>query len=214
MAIAYALAVAALIPAGSSQIRALPTIVEPLRYPGYWYETAAFLKRRVPGDERVAVLPWHLYQPLRVTEARLTANPAPVFFPGRLAVPHDIEIPGRATEITSRYDRIGLAVGREASFPCALAQTLRRLRIRWVLVLDGAESAETMSRLRTCGYSLVEGRPRAHGRPTGCEPACGMSPSFWGGNPLTPSFWGGNSLARGRRLAADRGKVLVDEKRL
>ena len=159
VALAYALAIAALVPAGSSQIRALPTIVKPLRYPDYWYTTAAFLERTVPADERVAVLPWHLYQPLRVTEGRLAANPAPVFFPGLLTVPHNIEIPGRATEITSRYDRIGLAVGREASSRCALARTLRRLRIRWALVLDGAESAETMSRLRPCGYSLVEGRP-------------------------------------------------------
>ncbi|MGH3065102.1 MAG: hypothetical protein ACRDOF_02270 [Gaiellaceae bacterium] len=159
MALAYALAIAALLPAGSSQIRSLPTIVKPLRYPDYWYATDAFLERTVPGDERVAVLPWHLYQPLRVTEGRLAANPARVFFPGLLTVPRNIEIPGRATEITSRYDRIGLAVGREASSPCALARTLRRLGIRWALVLDGAESAETMSGLHACDYSLVEGRP-------------------------------------------------------
>ena len=159
MMLAYALAIAALLPAGSSQIRSLPSIVRPLPYPDYWYATAAFLERTVPGDERVAVLPWHLYQPLRATEGRLAANPAQVFFPGRLTAPRNLEIPGRATEITSRYDRIGLAVGREASSPCALARTLRRLDIRWALVLDGAESAETMSSLRRCGYSLVEGKP-------------------------------------------------------
>ena len=158
MVLAYALALAALFPAGSSQIRSLPTIVKPLRYPGYWYETAAFLERTVPRDERVAVLPWHLYQPLRATEGRLAANPAPVFFPGLLTAPRNLEIPGRATEITSRYDRIGLVVGRDAS-SCALARTLRRLGIRWALVLDGAESAETMSGLRGCDYALVEGRP-------------------------------------------------------
>jgi hypothetical protein len=159
MVLAYGLAIAALIPAGTSQIRSLPTIVKPLRYPDYWYETAAFLERRVPGDERVAVLPWHLYQPLRATEGRLSSNPAPVFFPGLLTVPHNIEIPGRVTEITSRFDRIGLVVGRKTSSSCALARTLRRLEIRWVLVLDAAESAETIARLRTCGFSLVEGRP-------------------------------------------------------
>ena len=119
---------------------------------------AKFLERSVPRDERIAVLPWHLYQPLRATEGRLAANPAPVFFPGRLTAPRNLEIPGRATEIVSRYDRIGLAVGR-GSRPCDLALTLRGLGIRWALVLDGAESAETMSRLRACDYSLVEGRP-------------------------------------------------------
>jgi hypothetical protein len=158
MAVAYALAIAALVPAGSSQVRSLPTIVKPLQYPEYWYTTAAFLKRKVPHGDRVAVLPWHLYQPLRATEGRLAANPAPVFFPGRLTAPRNLEIPGRATEIVSRYDRIGLAVRRERSAPCALARTLRSLSIRWALVLDGAESAETISSLRACGYSLVEGR--------------------------------------------------------
>jgi hypothetical protein len=158
MVLAWALAIAALVPAGTSQIRSLPTIVKPLRYPDYWYETAAFLERTVPGDERVAVLPWHLYQPLRATQGRLAANPAPVFFSGRLTVPRNLEIPGRSTEIVSRYDRIGLVVGPKAP-RCALAQTLRNLGIHWALVLDGAESAETMSRLRACGFSLVEGRP-------------------------------------------------------
>jgi hypothetical protein len=67
MALAYALAIAALIPGGSSQVRSLPTIVKPLEYPEYWYTTAAFLERAVPRGERVAVLPWHLYQPLRAT---------------------------------------------------------------------------------------------------------------------------------------------------
>ena len=161
-----------LLPAGSSQVRSLPTIVKPLQYPEYWYTTAAFMERTVPHGERVVVLPWHLYQPLRATEGRLAANPAPVFFPGRLTAPRNLEIPGRATEIVSRYDRIGLAVRRERSSPCALARTLRSLRIRWALVLDGAESAETISRLRACGYSLVEGRAGIHRRPPRSAPGC------------------------------------------
>ena len=158
-ALAYALVMAALLPAGISQIRSLPATVKPVRYPDYWHATAGYLARTVPRDEPVVVLPWHLYQPLRATEGRLAANPAPVFFPGRLIVPRNIEIPGRATEITSRYDRIGLAAGREGSLRCTLARAVRKLSIRWVLVLDGAESAETVSKLRRCGYSLLEGRP-------------------------------------------------------
>jgi hypothetical protein len=155
--LAYLLVLAALVPGGVSQARSLPTIVKPVLYPDYWYKTAAFLSRNVPDGEPIAVLPWHLYQPLRVSEGRLVANPAEVFFPGRLIVPHNVEIPGRATEITSRYDRIGLA-GR-ADGKCNLPRTLHRERIRWALVLDGAESAETVRRLRNCGYSLVQGRP-------------------------------------------------------
>ena len=160
MALAYALAIAALVPAGSSQVRSLPTIVKPLQYPEYWYTTAAFLERTVPHGERVAVLPWHLYQPLRATEGRLAANPAPVFFPGRLTGPRNLEIPGRATEIVSRYDRIGLAVRRErSSAGAARSDATQPEASGGRSSLDGAESAETISRLRACGYSLVEGRP-------------------------------------------------------
>jgi hypothetical protein len=159
LVLAYALVLAALLPAGGTQVRTLPTIVKPVRYPDYWYATAAFLERTVPTADRIAVLPWHLYQPLRATEGRLASNPAPVFFSGRLTVPHNVEIPGRATEITSPFDRIGLAAAREGSARCSLARSLRELGIRWALVLDGAESAETMLRLQRCGFSLVEGRP-------------------------------------------------------
>ena len=157
-AVAYAIVLCALFPAGVGQIRSVPAIVEPVEYPAYWFRTAEYVGRAVPADDPILVLPWHLYQPLGVSEGRLVANPARVVFPGRLIVPQNLEIPGRFSEVSSRYDRIGLAVGREESSLCALARTLRNLEIRWVLVLDGAESAETMSRLRACDYSLVEGR--------------------------------------------------------
>jgi hypothetical protein len=157
--LADALAIAALLPAGVSQIRALPDIVKPLHYPRYWYSTAAFLARSVPRGEQVVVLPWHLYQPLRASEGRLVANPARAFFPGRLVVPNNLEIPGRQTEITSRYDQIGLIPSKAATSSCRLAQTLRQLGLRWVLVLDGADSVGTITVLRRCGYSLVEGQP-------------------------------------------------------
>jgi hypothetical protein len=159
-ALAYLIVLAALAPAGASQVRALPTIVEPVRYPPYWYRTATFLTRHVSADEPVAVLPWHLYQPLRASHWRLAANPARVFFPGRLVTPHNLEIPGRATEVTSRYDRIGVVTDSGAGI-CAVGQAVRRERVRWILVLDGAESAGTVTGLRRCGYVLREGRPGA-----------------------------------------------------
>jgi hypothetical protein len=155
-ALAYVIVFAALVPAGVSQARALPGIVAPVTYPRYWYATAASLRRAAGSHDVTAVLPWHLYQPLRASEGRLVADPAPVFFPGRLVTPHNLEIPGRSTEILSPYDRIGLVRG--ASRPCRLATEIRRLGVRWVLVLDAAEGARTVVRLRRCGYALVEGR--------------------------------------------------------
>jgi hypothetical protein len=158
--LAYLLVLAVLAPAGASQARALPTIVSPVRYPRYWYRTAAFLARHVPADEPVAVLPWHLYQPLRASDWRLAANPARVFFPGRLVTPHNLEIPGRATEVTSRYDRIGVVTDAGAGI-CAVGRAVRSERIRWILVLDGAESGITVNGLRRCGWALAEGRAGA-----------------------------------------------------
>jgi len=158
--LSYLLVLAALAPAGASQARALPTIVSPVRYPRYWYRTAAFLARHVPADEPVAVLPWHLYQPLRASDWRLAANPARVFFPGRLVTPHNLEIPGRATEVTSRYDQIGVVADAGGGI-CAVGRTIRSVQIRWIVVIDGAESGSTVNGLRRCGYALVEGRPGA-----------------------------------------------------
>jgi hypothetical protein len=152
-ALAYSVILAALLPAGVSQIRSVSSIVRPVAYPRYWYATADSLERASRPGDVIAVVPWHLYQPLRATEGRLVADPAPVFFPGRLVVPHSPDIPGRSYDVLTPYDRIGLVRG------CRLAAVMRRLGIRFVLVLDGAESAQTVVDLRGCGYSLLDGRP-------------------------------------------------------
>ena len=157
--VAYVVVLAALFPAGVAQIRAIPPIVKPLEYPGHWYRTRDYLAASVPPREPVAVLPWHLYQPLSFTEGRLVANPARVFFPGRIIAPRNLEIPGRTTEVITRYDRIGLVVAREGHGTCALATELRNQHVRWVLVLDAAEGAEVIRTLSRCGASLVHGRP-------------------------------------------------------
>jgi hypothetical protein len=155
--LAYIVALAALFPVGVTQIRAIPPIVKPLEYPDHWYRTRDYLAAMVPPGEPVVVLPWHLYQPLAFTEGRLVANPARVFFPGRVIVPSNLEIPGRTTDIIRRYDRIGLVVAREGHGTCALAVELRSQGVRWVLVLDAAEGPQAIRTLRRCGAALVHG---------------------------------------------------------
>jgi hypothetical protein len=157
--LAYLVALAALFPAGVAQIRAIPPIVKPLAYPRDWYETRDYLAATVAPREPVVVLPWHLYQSLSFTESRLVANPARVFFPGRVIVPRNLEIPGRPTEVTTRFDRIGLVVARSGNGSCAAATEIRKLGVRWVLVLDGTEGREAVRGLVRCGASLVRGRP-------------------------------------------------------
>ena len=155
--LAYIVALAALFPAGVTQIRAIAPIIKPLQYPDDWYRTRDYLAATVPPGEPVVVLPWHLYQPLAFTEGRLVANPARVFFPGRVIVPNNLEIPGRTTDIVTRYDRIGLVVAREGHGTCALAAELRRQGVRWVLVVDAAEGPQAIRTLRRCGAALVHG---------------------------------------------------------
>jgi hypothetical protein len=157
-AVAYALVVSALLPAGITQIRSVPAIVTPVEYPGYWYRTERYLVKAVPKDEPIVVLPWHLYQPLAASEGRLVANPARVFFSGNVVVPNNLEIPGRFTDISSRYDRIGATIEREGYGSCAVATAIRDEAVRWVLVLDGIEAREASEALRRCGLSLVQGR--------------------------------------------------------
>ena len=157
IALAYSLVLAALLPAGVSQIRSVSSIVSPVVYPRYWYATADSLEQASRPGDVIAVLPWHLYQPLRATGGRLVADPAPVFFPGRLVTPDSPEIPGRPSDVESRYDRIALARGQKGS--CGLATVIHRLGVRFVLVLDAAESAQTVVDLRRCGYSLLAGKP-------------------------------------------------------
>ncbi|HYZ93904.1 MAG TPA: hypothetical protein VFA34_16145 [Actinomycetota bacterium] len=158
-AVAYLVALAALFPAGVAQIRAIPPIVKPLEYPRDWSDTRAYLAATVAPREPVVVLPWHLYQSLSFTEGRLVANPARVFFPGRVIVPRNLEIPGRPTEITTPFDRIGLVVAGAGHRRCALATEVRNLGVRWMLVLDAAEGRQAVRALVRCGASLVRGRP-------------------------------------------------------
>jgi hypothetical protein len=158
-ALAYAVVICSLFPAGTTAIRAVPTIVEPVDYPPYWFETAAYMERSVPPKEPVVVLPWHLYQPLRASGWRLVANPADVFFPGRLVVPRNLEIPGRFSETVSRYDRIGAVIRRSGYRSCAPAQAITKEGVHWVLVFDTPEGRRAAVGLRRCGFALVQGRP-------------------------------------------------------
>jgi hypothetical protein len=158
-ALAYMLVLAALFPAGVAQIRTVPSIVEPVEYPAYWSRTADYVARSIPDEEPIVVLPWHLYQPLPVSDGRLVANPARVVFEGHLIVPQNLEIPGRFSEISSRFDRIGEVIRRDGYRSCAAARAIRREQVPWVLVLDGAEGRDAVIALRRCGFALVQGRP-------------------------------------------------------
>lgn len=152
-AAATLMAVAALLPAGVNMLRELPNITRPVAYPADWYAAAGYLSANVPDASPVAVLPWHLYEPLDFT-GRLTANPAPVFFPGTLLVPNDPELPGQAAPPPSPGD-----IGTLAQSPqlCGLADGLRGIGVRWVVLEQTVGTDDVLHRLRSCGFAVVEG---------------------------------------------------------
>jgi hypothetical protein len=151
------MALATFFPAGVHQIQTMPQLVRPVTYPSDWYAAADYLQANVPQDASIAVLPWHLYEPLDFA-GRLVANPASVFFPGRLITPTDPELPGQQSPPPSPGNIGQLSLGDEPH-PCALADALRGIGARWVIVEQVLGAQQVLERLRPCGFRLVEGDP-------------------------------------------------------
>jgi hypothetical protein len=110
----------------------------------------------VRADEMIAVLPWHLYQPLPFADGRLTANPAEAFFSGHLLVPSDPELPGDHRVSPSPGD-IGSIDLQPHSDDCRLADALRRAHIHWVVMESTPGSTTDIEVLQRCGYRIAEG---------------------------------------------------------
>lgn len=154
---ALAVALATLLPAGSTQIRELPAVLQPAQYPVDWYAAADWMATNISPDDQVAVLPWHLYQSYPFTQGRLVANPAGVFFPGRLLTAQDPELLGTAAD-PGPYG-IGTAAAALPQSGCALASALRAGGVRWVVVESGlADTSTSAQALMGCGYTAVEGQ--------------------------------------------------------
>lgn len=155
-AAAAAMALATLLPAGLHEVQQLPKLTQPVAYPPDWYQAAAYLARNANPQAPVAVLPWHLYEPLDFAGGRLVANPAVVFFPGNLVLPDDPELPGQPGPAPSPGN-----IGRESlgpeSHPCALAEGLRSIDAHWVVLEQTVGTQAVLDRLTPCGYTLVEG---------------------------------------------------------
>ncbi len=156
-AAAVAMALATLLPAGVNTLRETPRLTAPAAYPADWYAAAAVLQANVAADTPVAILPWHLYEPLAFV-GRLVSNPAPVFFPGSPITSNDAELPGEPAPPPSPGNIGQLAVAPEPR-PCALADALRSIGARWVVVEQTVGADDVLRRLRPCGFEVVEGGP-------------------------------------------------------
>jgi hypothetical protein len=154
--LALLMVAAAILPAGAGALRELPATVRPSRYPADWASAATYLEHHVPGGTPVLVLPWTLYEELPFTGNLLTANPAPVYFPGRLVSPNDLQIPGAVTEAAAPGDLTQLALDPLAP-NCALARGLRRLGFHWVIVEPAPGGQQVASALLGCGFASRSG---------------------------------------------------------
>ena len=155
--LALGMVAATLLPAGAWALRELPATVRPARYPAGWAAAAAYLQDNVPASAPVLVLPWTLYEQLPFTGNLLTANPAPVFFPGHLTSPNDLQIPGAVTEARTPGNLTQLALDPLAP-DCALARGIRRLGFHWVIVEPAPGGQQVASALLGCGFAVRSGR--------------------------------------------------------
>jgi hypothetical protein len=96
---------AVLAPSGLVAINELPRLVAPAPYPSNWSAAADYMRGHVPGQELVAVLPWHQYEVLPFAAGRPVLNPGGVVFPGNLLLPDDDEIPGSPAALCHRSRR-------------------------------------------------------------------------------------------------------------
>lgn len=156
-ALAMVMVGATLLPAGAAALRELPATIRPVRYPTSWATAAAYLERYVPQGSPVLVLPWTLYEELPFTGNLLTANPAPVYFPGHLISPNDLQIPGAVTESHTPGNLTQLALKPLAPH-CALARGLRRLGIHWIIVEPAPGNLQVASALQGCEFGVRSGR--------------------------------------------------------
>jgi hypothetical protein len=148
---------ATLLPAGAGVLRELPATVRPAQYPSGWSQAATYIERHVPAGARILVLPWTLYEELPFTGNLLTANPATVYFPGRLTSPNDLQIPGAVTEAHAPGNLAQLALDPLAP-DCALARGIRRLGYNWVIVEPAPGGQQAASALLGCGFAVRSGQ--------------------------------------------------------
>ena len=155
--LALIMVAATLLPAGAGMLRELPATVRPAQYPSGWSQAATYIQRDVPAGAPILVLPWTLYEELPFTGNLLTANPAPVYFPGHLTSPNDLQIPGAVTEAHAPGNLTQLALDPLAP-DCALARGIRRLGYHWVIVEPAPGGQEVASALLGCGFAVRSGK--------------------------------------------------------
>lgn len=154
---ALVMVAATMFPAGVGALRQFPATIVPVQYPAAWTQMAAYLQQHVPAQAPVLVLPWSNYEELPFTGNLLTANPAPVVFPGHLISPNDLQIPGAVTEARSPGNLVQVALNPRPG-SCALQRTVLGLGAHWVIVEPAPGGSPDAASLLACGFEVRTGR--------------------------------------------------------
>ena len=155
--VAIVMVAATMFPAGVAALREYPATVVPVRYPSSWTQAATYLQEHVSPRAPVVVLPWSLYEELPFTGNLLTANPAPVVFPGHLISPNDLQIPGAVTEARSPGNLTQVALNPRPG-SCALQRAVLGLGAHWVIVEPAVGGSADAASLLACGFKVRSGR--------------------------------------------------------
>lgn len=154
---AIVMVAATMFPAGVGALREYPATISPIQYPASWTRAATYLRQHVSSRAPVVVLPWSLYEELPFTGHLLTANPAPVVFPGNLISPNDLQIPGAVTEARSPGNLTQVAINPRPG-SCALQRAVVGLGAHWVIVEPAVGGSADAASLLACGFQVRSGR--------------------------------------------------------
>ncbi|MHB1500469.1 MAG: hypothetical protein ACYCYK_04760 [Candidatus Dormibacteria bacterium] len=155
--VAIVMVAATMFPAGVTALREYPATISPVQYPSSWTRAATYLQEHVSPRAPVVVLPWSLYEELPFTGHLLTANPAPVVFPGHLISPNDLQIPGAVTEARSPGNLTQVALNPRPG-SCALQRAVLSLGAHWVIVEPALGGSADAASLLACGLHVRSGR--------------------------------------------------------
>ena len=120
--------------AGAGEFRGLSGLLHTSEYPKSWYEAATYLQANNRDDGAVLFLPWHLYMPFPFTHNQTIANPAPVFFPGRVISGDNVQLGATYTQTTNPVSEYIDAILRAPHATPNIANLLAPIGVKYIIL--------------------------------------------------------------------------------
>ncbi len=130
------------LPSGAALVLAAPALsgiggaLEPVSFPNGWFEAREVVEQ-APGT--VLALPWHQYLDVSFADNRRIFNPVPDFFGGDVLSSSDPELGTPSREQADPREPHVAEVERQLRSGASQSETLARLGVRWVVLLQEAD---------------------------------------------------------------------------